>query len=66
MKPVSKPFKRRDDLLAGAQFADSYCMTVSGQSLDAIGRHPARHGPHAALGCEVDGSAQSAGNSHSA
>ena len=36
MRPVSKPFKRGDDLLAGAQFGDSYCMTVSGQSLDAI------------------------------
>jgi hypothetical protein len=36
MKPVSKLFKSRDDLLAGAQFGDSYCITVSGQSLDAI------------------------------
>ena len=36
MRPVSKPFKRGDDLLAGAQFADSYCLTVSGLSLDAM------------------------------
>jgi Protein of unknown function (DUF2867) len=36
MKPVSKPFTPRHDLLAGAQFADSYCVTVSGLSLDAI------------------------------
>ena len=36
MKPVSKHFQLGDDLLAGAQFADSYSITVSGQSLDAI------------------------------
>ena len=37
MKPVSKPFEHRHDLLAGAEFADSYSMTVSGLSLDAVG-----------------------------
>jgi hypothetical protein len=37
MKPVSKPFKRPHNLLTGAQFADSYSVTVSGLSLDAIG-----------------------------
>jgi Protein of unknown function (DUF2867) len=48
MKPVEVPFTNPDAILAGAQFADSYTMTIEGQNLDAIsatkavmGRNPA-------------------------
>lgn len=36
MKPVSKPFNHPQGLLAGADFADSFSLTVSGQALDAV------------------------------
>ena len=36
MKPVSKPFEHPEDLLAGAQFADSFSLAVTDQALDAV------------------------------
>jgi hypothetical protein len=36
MKPVETPPTDTDTMLPGAQFADAYAMTVTGQALDAI------------------------------
>ena len=36
MKPVSKPFNHPENLLAGADFADSFSLTVNDQTLDAV------------------------------
>ncbi len=36
MRPVPKPFVDPDRVLPGAQFADSYALTVHGLSLDAV------------------------------
>jgi Protein of unknown function (DUF2867) len=36
MKPSAVPFPHPQKILAGAQFADAYALTVDGQSLDAI------------------------------
>ena len=48
MKPIEVPFANPEAVLAGAQFADSYSMTIEGQNLDAVsatqavmGRNPA-------------------------
>lgn len=36
-RPVEKPVEHPEHVLPGAQFADSYALTVSGQALDAAG-----------------------------